>query len=546
MTKLKIPYGLDNDSGSVRWITEFNRNSNGLKCNCVCPSCNTDLVANIGTKKRWYFSYKHSTERRCNETALHKIGKLILSQLVTFSSTLTLPIKKQSFEDMLANPCHPVDTITPFKHLSFINAKLESRMMGDNTVQPDILVDASINGSVHQIAFEIKVHNAVDKDKHLKLANIDLTTLELDLSHLLKEESYTESAVTQALLDPKNHQCVHISREWKRELINQNNINTSLNLNEINSKILRSLEKINANYKNKLLQLPPVKYEKPDCHWVHRRIAMTIPNDVIKTSIDELPTPKNDHNVVIKSLRWKRNGRFELSFTHKSQLKTIPLLVYQVAPPKKQRTFSYLVAAPHYFNDEMSFFEKLKWGHNVRTTKYRAQCIQSLKKTFYRHTQDAKKCLNQLIYSRQNIGDNIRKSLPGDSIDCFEKSIAWASRILRSRKYDWDFFVPQIDPLYAFSVSPRAWQYVLLREIASHGIRLVYIENLDRTLTNLGLEIAPEIKMHSDSLILLGQSYLLNVRYYIEHYIQALVENNFLYKQGAGYWAAPLKELNQF
>lgn len=76
--KLKVPFGIDAASGDIRWIGEFDKASNGLSCNCKCPACNGLLIANIGIKKRSYFSHYHGDAVGCSETALHKLGKLLI------------------------------------------------------------------------------------------------------------------------------------------------------------------------------------------------------------------------------------------------------------------------------------------------------------------------------------------------------------------------------------------------------------------------------------------------------------------------------------
>lgn len=76
MQNIKLPYGLRD--GELIHISEVDR---GRSCDCLCPSCNGQLVARKGEYKVDHFA--HYTRRECHgalETALHLAAKKILER----------------------------------------------------------------------------------------------------------------------------------------------------------------------------------------------------------------------------------------------------------------------------------------------------------------------------------------------------------------------------------------------------------------------------------------------------------------------------------
>jgi len=84
----KIPYG--ERDGDLLHISEVER---GLKCNCVCPVCNSLLVARKGPKVKHHFG--HYPGANCSaETVLHQLGKRLLHRRITaaIADGTSLPI----------------------------------------------------------------------------------------------------------------------------------------------------------------------------------------------------------------------------------------------------------------------------------------------------------------------------------------------------------------------------------------------------------------------------------------------------------------------
>ncbi|WP_342046187.1 competence protein CoiA family protein [Bacillus sp. OTU530] len=71
-----IPYGLKEGE-----LIHISRAEKGIKCDCICPSCKSALVAKKGSVKKHYFA--HYTKNECNyalESSLHLAVKEILEK----------------------------------------------------------------------------------------------------------------------------------------------------------------------------------------------------------------------------------------------------------------------------------------------------------------------------------------------------------------------------------------------------------------------------------------------------------------------------------
>ena len=81
----KLPVGIDKDTGSLLRIDEVRR---GLGCNCLCPGCETPLVARKGELKAHHFAHHTpppESTLSCAESALHKWAKNIVAKQRTWS-----------------------------------------------------------------------------------------------------------------------------------------------------------------------------------------------------------------------------------------------------------------------------------------------------------------------------------------------------------------------------------------------------------------------------------------------------------------------------
>lgn len=138
--------------------------TNGLSCNCICPSCKENLIANQGGLKQWYFSHKSKIEcEYAGQTVAHLIAKDIIKKHGVY-----IPSHPLMTDELLA--------ITG-KIVVFDKVLFEKKF---HDFIPDII---GIKDGV-QFVIEVAVTHFCDDEKLLKIENSCVNAIEIDLSHL--------------------------------------------------------------------------------------------------------------------------------------------------------------------------------------------------------------------------------------------------------------------------------------------------------------------------------------------------------------------------
>ena len=76
MADFLIPYALDH-AGQVVHVDEV---PGGAACKCICPACETSLIARKGDIKAHHFA--HANSQPACESALHATAKVMLFQRI--------------------------------------------------------------------------------------------------------------------------------------------------------------------------------------------------------------------------------------------------------------------------------------------------------------------------------------------------------------------------------------------------------------------------------------------------------------------------------
>lgn len=170
-------------------ITSICDAPSGLKCGCICPACGAKLVARKGQKRMHHFA--HHADENCEygyESSLHLAAKDILSS----SQKMIIPpvcvhFPKSAKKDELVNEEIEIE---------LDHVELEKRF---DDVIPDIVAYAG--GKFFFI--EIFVTHPISEEKLTKLKELDISTIEIDLSGI--ERSISAEELSEILLksDPR-------------------------------------------------------------------------------------------------------------------------------------------------------------------------------------------------------------------------------------------------------------------------------------------------------------------------------------------------------
>lgn len=189
----RLPFGLK--EGKLVHISEV---ENGLKCECICPSCQGVLLAKKGSLKVHHFAHFNTEECRYGlETALHIAAKEILKRRKRIKiPSVVLPIGARGREFHQSG------------YIKFNDVKLERKL---HEIIPDILVN--VNGTL--LIIEIKVTHGVDKLKLEKIKSLNISTIEIDLSNNNRIFKYNE--LEKIILDETNNKKWLFNRKVEEE-----------------------------------------------------------------------------------------------------------------------------------------------------------------------------------------------------------------------------------------------------------------------------------------------------------------------------------------
>lgn len=166
-------YALDKN-GNLVHVDNVN---NGLKCECVCPKCKSELNAkNEGKKKIHHFA--HKSDSNCQgavETAIHMLAKEILHEI----KSVLLP----------STPDFPNGRI-----LDFDNVEIET-FDSELNLQPDCIGYYEDK----KLWIEFKYTHAVDLKKREKIILANIDCVEIDISDCIQDRDNIKERILNDL-----------------------------------------------------------------------------------------------------------------------------------------------------------------------------------------------------------------------------------------------------------------------------------------------------------------------------------------------------------
>ena len=148
-------------------ITHISEAENGLKCVCVCPTCDGALIAKQGKVVEHHFAHASGAEcQHAVETALHLAAKEILAVRREF----VLP----AVEIHIPHTSRRIP-IAPHRRYLIESVAVERKL---GSIIPDLIV--KING--RELLVEVTVTHGIDRDKLRKIRDLGVSCVEIDLS----------------------------------------------------------------------------------------------------------------------------------------------------------------------------------------------------------------------------------------------------------------------------------------------------------------------------------------------------------------------------
>lgn len=159
---LEYAYRKSDKNKKLQFIDEVD---NGNDCDCICPHCEDDLTANNrGEIKRHYFSHQNKNENRdCLMTQLHLVAQKYFNEITVFQ----IP-----------------DVELPYKNQILIQLSTAAEIASSTMEHPigKYISDVYLNTDEGPFSIEIRVTHACEEDKIRYCQEIELPTIEYDLS----------------------------------------------------------------------------------------------------------------------------------------------------------------------------------------------------------------------------------------------------------------------------------------------------------------------------------------------------------------------------
>lgn len=199
-------------------LVHINDVERGLACNCICPKCESILIAhkgsrkeNSGGRKRENWHFQHYNSENCvggAETSIHLAAK----DLVERKRYIRVPI--------LFGKLNEGDFIKILDYKGFTAIAVFKEVYIDD-IKPDILMEFefNLNGVVYnrKLIVEIAVTHLVDDIKKEKIKRLGISTIEIQLSNI--QNIKTDKELWKELLKRSNLEWIYNERE--KQLINK-------------------------------------------------------------------------------------------------------------------------------------------------------------------------------------------------------------------------------------------------------------------------------------------------------------------------------------
>ena len=199
MTEIKLPFGL-NENNTLVHIADV---ESGRKCCCICPSCNSPLIAVKGKQRQHHFRHDGTLECEAGlESAIHLTAKQIIMQ----EKQITIPEFICTVSETDSSGVEYTESkaiVQSGKIIDFDSVEEEVRLHG---MRADILALKSDTPLIIEIFYRHKV----DEQKLEKIASTNISAIEINLSDLKPEEVNDMETFRSAVVNnPKRMQWLY-------------------------------------------------------------------------------------------------------------------------------------------------------------------------------------------------------------------------------------------------------------------------------------------------------------------------------------------------
>jgi len=192
-----IPFGLHKESGELVDVGSVKK---GKNCGCICPSCQTPLIARQGEEKEWHFAHKSTkNEDKTKEPCAYSFVvslRLMVKQLSQNGLELSLPemTSTHTVQDIASGRTFEVNyPITKASKVQLNTVEIEQKIS-------NCLVDVVSELGKFTLIIYVTYKGRRMPDLLTQSVFPNLALLELEASHLVKAfKKVTAGKYTEAL-----------------------------------------------------------------------------------------------------------------------------------------------------------------------------------------------------------------------------------------------------------------------------------------------------------------------------------------------------------
>jgi hypothetical protein len=503
--KVAVPIGIDFDTKLPVSINGLNRSKTGKKCNLYCPNnqCKAELKAvfsRTGKKVDFLSHINIVATLACAESALHLQGKMALLSLSEFTTCPHILFTENKAKDFLGRT-HTLlgQSLFGQNPITFIAPpSLEQTIKDDVEIKGDVVVTCQYDNHPLDVNFEIKVTHAVDQEKLAKIKQLDITTIEIDISHLISLGMVTNKEVLEAVKQIANHEILHVNSTLVEKYKTAYRNSVKERIESANNEIMKRIGALERKWIANSLTLPQHRY----------RLSPLSDNVRVENLNISQTKPHLPIKVTVHSLKHEINNCFNLTFSLKNTKKVLPLYVRHKEhdlDDVRASKISFL-----YFDISSLLGHSLPaavyWGFNVRAHDYQLAYnkqaaivtagIQQKELDYFDDQKRKAISISSDIYRRE------LQLTHGDYLHCPNESkiqdnvldlMARIHKMKLPQEVIKELYSPYIDDKNVFGVISNVWQSYIIYYAADGGS----LEDVPATINYLkknGIDIVEPYK----------------------------------------------------
>lgn len=467
-----IPIARHQPSGKVINIDKLSENERGLACQCVCIECGGKLVAKMGQFKVAHFAhFEEVNSQRCEESALHRLGKMVLMELKQFNLP-NFPYEDEVKTDSLG-VVHKLDQsmIREANYLEILSVQ-EEKTIG--SIRSDVYAKGHYAGIEMELNIEVKVTHKVDEKKYNSLVHYGINTVECDIAHLLKRPNVSFEDVREALQEEGRQTLIYLTPNFKHSLISHAVEELEYRVEQRNRNVSQWCSVISDQYVKEGFEFPlPNSF-----NWRNEIIE----NEAVAAYLGyTLPSPVIGGMYSVRSFKHVRGAEFELKITNGLKEYSLHIVLNLAESGVKEDLdgFSY---CSYKCDEELPTFEQfkkgLRWGRFKRWKQYRDECAK-LESKYIAERIVALSNRNRETFSKFT---NRSKHLESLLSDLFPSN--HVSKYINC----------SLDPNWVFSVHPYEWQIIVLHNVVVVPSKLISGKYQRDNLSRYGISESKFIK----------------------------------------------------